>query len=114
MTTVDLLEGYILKAGDNRPTLLLQLLEEENKEPMNLQGFTVDFKLKNNKTGEIVVNNPMTIANARNGIVKYEWSSAETSDAGLYNGEVTADDGTVTLTFPNDGYFQIDINELIE
>jgi len=114
MTTVDLLEGYILKAGDNRPTLLMQLLEEENKEAMNLEGFDVTFRLKNNKSGEVVVDDSMTIANARNGIVKYEWSSSQTETAGLYNGEVTADDGTVTLTFPNDGYFQIDINELIE
>lgn len=114
MTAVDLLEGHILKAGDNRPTLLMQLLGEENKEPMNLDGFDVDFRLKHNKSGEVVVNSPMTIANARNGIVKYEWSSSDTASAGLYNGEVTADDGDVILTFPNDGYFQIDINELIE
>jgi L-ascorbate metabolism protein UlaG (beta-lactamase superfamily) len=112
MTYVEVLEGDVLKAGDTQPTLKVQLYEED--EHKDITGFTCTLRVRNNKDETLILDETMSAVSERNGVVKYAWQAGDTDVAGLHDAEVSITDGTDTITYPNDGYFQIDINETLE
>ncbi len=114
MTTVEILSGGTLKQGDCEPNLRLRLLNEDD-EPMDLSGFQVEARVRSTVSGEKIVDEPIGLIDARNGIVEYDWNTNDTQTAGIYEGEVTAvENQGCIMTFPNNGYFNIKVNERIE
>ena len=110
MTYVAVLEGDVLKAGDTQPTLKVQLYEED--EHKDITGFTCTLRVRNNKDETLILDETMSAVSERNGVVKYAWQAGDTDVAGLHDAEVSITDGTDTITYPNDGYFQIYSNEI--
>jgi len=112
MTDVELFTGHILKEGDTDPDLTMKLIEDGVAK--NLSDYTPTIRIRDTKTGDIIVSSDASIINEQAGTISYSWSADETSSAGIYEGEVTIDDGSSVITFPNYGMFQIIINNIIE
>lgn len=97
---------FTIKADDTSPALKYQLLTA-SRDPVDLSGANeVRFLM-----GDVVAadtNSGVTITDAANGKVKYEWQTGDTSEAGHYDAEweVEYSDGTVE-TFPNTGFIAI-------
>lgn len=100
---------FYLKAADTKPDLTATLLDAAGV-AVNLTGATVEFAMKKNGGSSTKVSAAATLVTPSAGTVKYVWQSADTDTPGDYNAEfeVTFGDGTV-LTFPNSGYFTINI-----
>lgn len=111
MTEVNVLDGATLKAGDTDPDLRVQLIEDETSK--DVTGYDVTLRVVGANSGEVVVNDPMTIENGREGIVSYSWSSDETEIGELCEAEIAVTDGTETMTFPNDTTFRVVIMETL-
>ena len=81
-------------SGNNDVRFLMSRVGED--------ALTVD----DNKAGNV------TVTDAANGKVKYEWQDGDTDAAGSYQAEweVTYSDGTIE-TYPNDGYLYVEIIE---
>lgn len=114
MTRVEVIQGDVLKKGDTDPDLRIRLFEDDN-DTMDVTGFTPTLRIRNTATDNIKVNTTATVADARNGILSYSWSAGDTDEAGLYEAEVSLDDGSGTvITFPNDSMFNLQVSEIIE
>lgn len=114
MTSVEILSGDEIKQNDCQPDLRLRLINEDG-EPMDLTGFQAEMRVRSTVSGDKIVDEPIGLIDARNGIVEYDWNTGDTSEAGIYEGEVTAfDSGGCIITFPNRGYFNIKVNERIQ
>lgn len=110
MTRVEVLNGGNLKVGDTGPNLRVKLYDGED--PFNLDGYTVNVKIKRTDSDSAVVDASATVATANRGIVEYSWSSGDTDTSGVYLAEFTADNGSGhTVTFPNDEYARLYIDE---
>ena len=112
MTDINIIRGQHIKSGDTLPTLRLQLLEAGDA--YNLDEYTVDLTIREVNSDMTIVDTDATIEDSSRGIVSYSWDSAEqTSDEGTYLFECTATDteSDKTLTFPNDGYANLYIEE---
>lgn len=98
---------FYLKLGDRKPTLQAALWSGESSTAVDITGASV--KLLVRKRGVTSEYNA-AIVTAASGIVKYEWAGTEFSEAGTYlaEWEVTFSDGTKG-TFPNTGYFSIQV-----
>lgn len=113
MTSVETFQGDQLKKGDTEPSLRLRLYEDG--EPKNISGYTAEIRIRKTTGDPIIVDTQATVRDARAGVVEHTWTSTETEEAGLYEGEVTIDDGAGSiLTFPNDSMFNIHIMDIIE
>lgn len=114
MTTVEILKGDTIKQGDCEPGLRMRLINEDG-EPMDLMGFQVEARIRSTTTGDKIVDGAISLIDARNGIVEYDWNTNDTQNAGIYEGEVTAYDSQgCIITFPNSSYFNIQIMERID
>lgn len=112
MTAVRILDGKNLKQGDTHPNLRLQLLEDGMDK--NLTGFTGQIRIRGTRSDTVIVDSPVDIVDPVNGIVEYDWTAGDTSSPGIYQAEVTIDDGAGTvMTFPNSGWFHINIEAVI-
>ena len=112
--TIDVEQGTRLKAGDTLPAFTAQLLD--NGDPYDLTGKTP--KLHMNEEGsdlsaKKIDGATMTVTDAANGMVEYEWSSTETDTEGDFNLEiVVTDDATnATRTFPTNGFVNVRVFE---
>jgi hypothetical protein len=102
--------GFTIKRNDRRPRWRYGLTV--NGDPMNLTGATaVRFIMKQGST--IKINKlAMTVVDATTGVVEYAWASGDTDTTGTYNVEVEVDWGgspAELQTFPNEGYFTVNI-----
>jgi len=114
MTSVEILSGDTLKQGDCEPDLRIRLINEDG-EPMNLSEFQAEMRVRSTVSGEKIVDQTISFIDARNGIVEYDWNTNDTTEAGIYEGEVTAFNSKgCIMTFPNTGYFNIKVNERIQ
>lgn len=109
MTDIKILRGGRIKAGDTRPKLRLKLLEDGT--PFNLSGYSVNIIVQRSDGERMPVNSTMTIEHDIRGIVTYDWSSDETSKSGTYEMEVTATNGSNSITFPNSGTARLYIED---
>lgn len=96
---------FTIKRGDSSPSLGYKLSPSTN-----LTGASVVFNMKPIDEGgpTKIERSSAVIDNASEGIVRYDFSSSETSNSGTAYAEfeVTYSDGTVE-TFPNSGYIAI-------
>lgn len=103
---------FAIKKGD-----LLKLLEVTLKDsvgPVQINtASAVIFKMRNARTGAIKVDAAAVILDdglvATRGQCRYLWTGTDTDTADLYYGEFEATIGGKKLTFPNGGYFTIQV-----
>lgn len=108
------MEDHTFKKGDYADPVTLQLKDEEGV--VDLTGSQPKLHLQNTD-GETVLEENMTIENASEGRVKYEWmedGSDPIDKAGIYRMEVEVMYADGKQTFPNDGYNNISVEEDIE
>lgn len=109
-TSVEVLRGNEIKEGDTMPSLRVKLYEDGD--PFNLSGYTVDISMKRSNSDTLIVDEKtMSIENNPRGIVSYSWDSSETSESGTYVFECTAWDGMDQITFPNNTYTKLHIED---
>ena len=105
------MNDFYIKQNDTSPSIRVQFLDND-KNPVNIIGGSVKFKMSVYNTGELVVNDNAIISDGENGVAYYLWSSEDTATAGTFKAEfeVTYSDASVE-TFPNDGYINIQIED---
>jgi hypothetical protein len=103
---------FRLKEGDQSPTIKYQLQDEQG-DPVDITGFQeVRFLMRPQTSSSLTVdadtNNGVTVTDAANGIVKYEWDSSDTDTSGSFKAEwEVAFSGGDKETFPNTEYIDI-------
>lgn len=103
---------FTIKQDDRLPEIVATLLDSQSPAvAVNLTGVTgVRFIMTNKLTGVKKVDAAATIVDAVNGIVKYSWVSADTTETGTFNGEFEVQFADTRLeTFPNSRYIQIKV-----
>jgi len=105
---------FKMKRGDQSPAIKYQLQDDQGK-PVDITGFQeVRFLMRPGGDSPLKVdadtNSGVTVTDAANGVVKYEWGSGDTdtSDGFKAEWEVTYSGGDVE-TFPSSGYITISI-----
>jgi hypothetical protein len=106
------LADFTIKTGDTYPPLGAVL--DDDGTPVDLtaaDSVRLILKLESPST---VVEGAAAVTSAAGGAVEYEWAAGDTDQAGEYQGEweVTWDAGSTppsVQTFPNDGYFSVEI-----
>lgn len=103
--------NFTIKENDTSPALRAILLDNEEN-PVNLSGASVDFHMTNYVGNEVVVNSTATVEEPAEGIVRYEWGAGDTADSGRYKAEFEVEflDGKVE-TFPNDDYITVIVKD---
>lgn len=98
--------AFTIKQSDTSPAIRATL-KDASGNAINLNGASVQFHMKS-LSGQVVIDEPMTIVTAASGIVSYAWQVGDTSTSGTYYAEfeVTYSDLTVE-TFPNTGNLAI-------
>lgn len=126
-TNVEIEEGDVLKEEDTAPNLRATLVEQESNaqitlsvsgasaspaDPVDLTGSDVVLNVASSDGTLVIDSQPVTLEDEANGIVVYDWQSGDLTDPDTYDAEFeeTRDDGKV-ITYPNTGYFTIDVNE---
>jgi len=106
------MDSQTFKQGDTGDTLRVRLTDENGK--VNVSNTTVKF-LAEDRTGNQVLNENMTVVDGPNGEVKYEWQAGDfIEDPGVYQAEFKIiDDTSKPETFPNKGKVDIEIEEEI-
>ena len=94
--------AFRIKQNDTSPSLEATL-SDANLVPADILAATVMLHMKA-IGGGVVLDEQMTITDAENGVVQYDWQVGDTSTAGTYyvEFEVTYSDGSIE-TFPNTG-----------
>lgn len=115
MTRVNIKSGDTLKTGDTEPDLVVELYKD-NGNPKDLSGSpTVEFALVESNESETVVDDDtdgrVSITDANNGEVMYQWTGGDTDKKGTYEGEFRVVDGAQNESFPNRGTFNVHIEE---
>lgn len=94
--------AFTIKQNDTSPSLEATL-SDANLVPVNLTAATVMLHMKA-IGGDLILDEQMTLTDAENGVVQYDWRAGDTATVGTYyvEFEVTYLDGSVE-TFPNTG-----------
>lgn len=108
--------SVIVKENDTRPTRFTLLDRVDTADPQIVSLVDADslvFIMRHARgPGRPlkVDRQPITVLDAADGLVQYEWDASDTDDPGAYFAEieVTWDDGTVS-TFPTNGYIYVEI-----
>lgn len=109
-TSISILRGRTMKAGDTLPNLRLKLTE--GGDAFNLVDYSVSMRMKRAQGDSLTVDGAATIEKQNRGIVTYDWSSPETDTAGTYEIEIVAEDNSGNvITFPNSGTEKLYIQE---
>ena len=102
---------FYIKQNDTSPSIQ-GTVKDPDGVAVVVSGATVRFHMwgKYNKTAK--VDAAGSIVDGPNGVVKYDWSAADTDTTGTYSGEfeITFIDGSVQ-TYPNNGYITIKIKD---
>lgn len=105
----------LLKQGDQKPEVEVQLLQADGNggtTPVDLSGANVKFYVVNPVTDELLIDGEtVTITDAANGKIRYQWTSGDTDESGVWKGEFVATYSDGDLTFPNTGFIPVIINE---
>ena len=110
---------FTIKRGDRLRRLRLVLKEPPEGEPeapvaswlpVDLTGAErVSLVMKHTTDDLPPLVGTCTVASALGGVADYDWRAGDTNVAGIYNAEVEVLRGGLPETFPNDGYFTIDV-----
>jgi hypothetical protein len=108
--------AFVLKQNDQRPLFVVVLKDnigEDDEATVDLTTATsAVFNMRPAEGGAVKINRGSANIDAppSNGQVTYSWGTADTNTAGLFNAEleVVWSDGRAE-TFPNDGYWEVEI-----
>lgn len=105
---------WTFKKGDTGEPLRATLKDEDGTVDLS-QASKVEIFMQDRDGTQIIDSGSATITDGLNGKIKYEWDSSDVSSVGIFKVEakVTKGDGT-EITFPNDGYRTITIDEDLE
>jgi len=102
--------AFTIKQFDTSPTIGMNLQAADGS-PVNItDAREVRFHMRERAERTLVIDARAAVIDATQGIVKYDWRSADTAVVGRYEAEVevTYTDGSIE-TFPNGGYELITI-----
>lgn len=107
-------QSLVLKQGDQKPEVEVQLLQQSSSggtEPVDLSGADVKFYAVDPTTNELLIDGEnVTIVDAANGEVRYQWTSGDVDSYGFWKAEFVATYSDGSLTFPNTGFIDVIIN----
>jgi hypothetical protein len=105
-------EDFTIKKNDTKRSFQATLKYDGSAVDLSGSGVEVKFIMRKVNKTSTKVNASATLADAANGVVKYEWQTEDTDTADTYLGEfkVTYTDGSVE-SFPSDHYLYIKIVE---
>jgi hypothetical protein len=100
---------FFIKRNDTSPAILATLQDADDN-AIDITGATVRFHLRAIGAKQVTVDSAAVIVAPLDGIVRYDWNSADTDVAGSYQAEfkVTYADASIE-TFPNNGYLRVEI-----
>jgi hypothetical protein len=100
--------AFTIKQNDTSPSLQATL-KGSSGSAINLSGASVSFHMKP-LGGDIKVDSPMSVTDASEGVVRYDWGASDTDTVGTYfvEFEVTYSDNSVE-TFPNSGNLVVNV-----
>lgn len=114
MTKAIVEEGQHLKTGDTEPALVVQLLKD-NGMPKDLSSVdTVSVSIAQVNESPFIdddTDGNVTIDEAENGRVSYQWQSTDTETAATLVGEFVVTESTEQSTYPNSGFFEVYVQE---
>lgn len=104
-------ETFHLKAGDTSPNLRATL-RGTNGDPVDLTSSSVTIHVSQPRGGDTIVDEPVDTVDPDGGVIQYNWSSGDLTEAGIYRLEfvVTFPNGD-TETFPNEGFHDLQITQ---
>jgi hypothetical protein len=116
MTRTNIISGDRLKTGDTEPNLVVQLIKDNgNPKDLSSGSPTVNIYIAEDENESLTVdddtNNSVSITDAPNGQIEYSWQAGDTASSGSYIGEVEVVESSNTSTYPNEGWFDIFIEE---
>jgi hypothetical protein len=99
---------FNIKQNDTSPSLEATL-KDAQLVPVNLVGSSVNLHMQS-LGGVIKINEAMSITDADNGVVQYDWLTGDTDTVGTYYVEfqVTYADGSIE-TFPNNSNIAVSV-----
>ena len=99
--------AFYIKTGDLAPAIQAALADALGN-PINLQGATVNFLLREPGSATVLINRPAVVQDFLNGIVQYNWQAGDTATPGSYIAEwqVIFPVGA-PMTVPNLGYIDV-------
>lgn len=99
--------AFFLKQRDTSPALQYTVKDEDGS-AIDLSGATVTFYMQDETGTTVIDGGSVTLVDAANGIVKYEWQDGDSDNAGYFKAEflVTFGDGT-KRTSPDPGWISI-------
>lgn len=100
---------FTMKAHDQLPSIQASLLNGDS--PVDLTtAVSVKFIMAASPSGTVKVNSTAVIVDAPNGIVRYDWITADTNTVGNYQGEWQVTwPGAKQQSFPTTSYHSIAI-----
>jgi len=103
---------FFIKQNDDRPHLDAFLRDDKDR-PVDITGASVKFHLRSLADNSVkITDGSVSVTNATEGAVRFEWTTTNTNTSGNYQGEfqVTFADATVE-SFPNNGYIKVVITD---
>ena len=102
--------SFFLKVDDTAPVLSYTVLDEDSV-AIDLTGATVTFYMQDENGIDVITAGSVTITDASNGVVEYQWLAADTDVSGYFSAEfvVTFAGGTIR-TSPDPGIITIVIS----
>lgn len=92
---------FTIKQHDQLPELTV-ILTDSKSAIVNVTGASVRFIMTNKSTGVKSIDQPATIVDPTNGVVKYTWANGDTDTSGSFSGEFEVKfPDTRVETFPN-------------
>jgi hypothetical protein len=100
--------AFTIKQNDTSPSLEATL-KDANLTAISLVGASVKFHMKS-FDGVVKINQAMTITDASNGVIQYDWVAGDTDTVGTYYVEfqVTYSNSSIE-TFPNSGSLVVSV-----
>lgn len=77
--------------------------------PVNLTSATIAFRFRSQAGGMVHTGAGVVLDPPEAGIVKYDWQTGDTDVPGVYNAEFVATIAGKEISFPNAGYFRLEI-----
>lgn len=109
------MSDFTIKEGDQSPAIKYQL-QDDSGNAVDIQGYNdVRFLMKSTSSGSSLkvddnTSGNVTVTDAANGKVKYEWQSSDTDTADNYKAEWEVEYSSGDKeTFPNHDYIDIHV-----
>lgn len=105
---------FYIKEDDTSPTLQASLKNPDGSS-VGLNDTTVTIRIAESRGGENIINSPVTIDDANDGLVSFRFDGDKITKPGRYRVEFVVDFGVDEIeTFPNKGYHTLMVGRNME